>query len=402
MLELTYSYGNQNPGENSNGTQYSTGDHLGSPRVITNASATVVSRHDYMPFGEELGAGVGGRTTGMGFSNSADNNRKKFAGYERDNETGLDFAQARYNSSTLGRFTSPDPYGGSMSTGNPPSFNRYAYVGNNPVNAIDPTGLDGDGPGGSLPGAEGAMGRLTGTNGIGPTVGVDPTETFVLSGGNQPEIQAQQQGAAVVTSGLSVAEMYRQWASGTTPDGDPVPPWLSGPIPLAPGVTPVPTGIGVITSGQNTYNGDPVVSPLGETLLPGKNYGFAITIDYIVVDQGGNPMSGVDVGEKVSTSDRALQAMINAPGSNVTSNGRVSATDSDGAIPDRVGLVGPNQQAISATQQGPPILYSVDQRITVYMPNATGKAQGVLAMDNKIVVTNNSVNILFGPLRHFH
>jgi len=70
---------------NSNGTQYSTGDHLGSPRVITNSSTAVVSRHDYMPFGEELGATVGGRTTGMGYG-VADGLRQKFTSKERDNE----------------------------------------------------------------------------------------------------------------------------------------------------------------------------------------------------------------------------------------------------------------------------------------------------------------------------
>ena len=123
---------------NANGTQYATGDHLGSPRVVTNSSGAVMSRHDYQPFGTELGAGVGGRTTAMGFSGSGDNNRKKFTGYERDTETGLDFAQARYYSSTQGRFTSPDSLLGSI--GNPQSLNRYAYVGNNPLNFSDPTG----------------------------------------------------------------------------------------------------------------------------------------------------------------------------------------------------------------------------------------------------------------------
>jgi uncharacterized protein RhaS with RHS repeats len=39
---------------NANGTRYTTSDHLGSPRVVTNSSAAVVSRHDYKPFGEEL------------------------------------------------------------------------------------------------------------------------------------------------------------------------------------------------------------------------------------------------------------------------------------------------------------------------------------------------------------
>ena len=123
---------------NSNGTQYTTTDNLASPRVITNASGSVVSRHDYLPFGEELCAGMGGRTTGMGFCGGGDTNRKKFTGYERDTETGLDFAQARYFSSTEGRFTSADTLLGSLA--NPQSLNRYAYVVNNPLNSIDPTG----------------------------------------------------------------------------------------------------------------------------------------------------------------------------------------------------------------------------------------------------------------------
>src|SRR5262249_40332973 len=90
----------------SNGTRYTTPDHLGSPRVITNSSAGVVSRHDYMPFGEELGSGVGGRTTGMGFPGTSDGIRQKFTAHERDAETGLDFAKARSYSSLQGRFTS--------------------------------------------------------------------------------------------------------------------------------------------------------------------------------------------------------------------------------------------------------------------------------------------------------
>jgi hypothetical protein len=70
---------------NSNGTRYTTSDTLGSPRVVTNSSASVVSRHDFMPFGEELGGGTGGRTTGMGYS-VADGLRQKFTQKERDND----------------------------------------------------------------------------------------------------------------------------------------------------------------------------------------------------------------------------------------------------------------------------------------------------------------------------
>jgi uncharacterized protein RhaS with RHS repeats len=50
------------------GTQYVTADHLGSPRIITNTSGAVVSRHDYQPFGGELFAGMGGRTTQQAYS----------------------------------------------------------------------------------------------------------------------------------------------------------------------------------------------------------------------------------------------------------------------------------------------------------------------------------------------
>lgn len=64
-----------------------------------------------------------------------------FTGYERDDESELDFAKARYLSTHHGRFTSPDPLMASWKPSNPQTFNRYVYVGNNPLFWIDPTGL---------------------------------------------------------------------------------------------------------------------------------------------------------------------------------------------------------------------------------------------------------------------
>ncbi len=64
----------------------------------------------------------------------------KFTSYERDAESGNDYATFRYHVNRLGRFSSPDPIAGSL--GNPQSLNRYAYVGNDPTNLIDPLGLD--------------------------------------------------------------------------------------------------------------------------------------------------------------------------------------------------------------------------------------------------------------------
>jgi RHS repeat-associated protein len=67
--------------------------------------------------------------------------RKQFTGYERDNETNLDFAQARMYGNSLGRFTSPDPTLLSVNGFNPQSWNRYVYVMNNPYLYTDPLGL---------------------------------------------------------------------------------------------------------------------------------------------------------------------------------------------------------------------------------------------------------------------
>jgi len=66
---------------------------------------------------------------------------RKFTGQKRDNETGLDYFEARYFSAPLGRFTSPDPLLNSGRPNNPQTWNRYAYVLNNPLRFIDPTGL---------------------------------------------------------------------------------------------------------------------------------------------------------------------------------------------------------------------------------------------------------------------
>lgn len=116
---------------------YLTSDMLGSPRINTNPSGGVISRHDYQPFGEEISTP---QRTANGYG--SDEVRKKFTGYERDDETGLDFAQARYFSSGFGRFSSPDDFLNDTHVSDPQSWNLYVYVRNNPLRYIDPTGKD--------------------------------------------------------------------------------------------------------------------------------------------------------------------------------------------------------------------------------------------------------------------
>jgi RHS repeat-associated protein len=99
-----------------------------------------MTRHDYLPFGEELFAGTGGRTTGIGYAGS-DGVRQQFTSQERDPETALDYFHSRYYSATQGRFTSPDPENAGSQSTNPQSWNAYTYVLNNPQRYTDPFGL---------------------------------------------------------------------------------------------------------------------------------------------------------------------------------------------------------------------------------------------------------------------
>jgi RHS repeat-associated protein len=114
---------------------------LGTPRMVFDQSGALgtVKRHDYAPFGEELLNGA--RPTTVGYA-SGDTTRQKFSQKERDNETGLDYFNARYYGSTQGRFTSPDPLLSSGRSLQPQSWNRYTYVINRPLSLVDPNGLD--------------------------------------------------------------------------------------------------------------------------------------------------------------------------------------------------------------------------------------------------------------------
>lgn len=141
MGQMVAKYTDDNSPSPTTGTSYFTADHLGTPRVITNKDKVVLSRHDYMPFGEEIKAPRGDRSASQGYVEGGDGVRQKFTQYERDNESGLDYAQARYYSNAQGRFTSVDPVMPAGISVDPQSWNRYSYCINNPLRYVDPTGL---------------------------------------------------------------------------------------------------------------------------------------------------------------------------------------------------------------------------------------------------------------------
>jgi RHS repeat-associated protein len=142
-LAAEYSIGNEQPNPTPQ-TSYLTTDILGSPRIVTDQNGQVISRRDFLPYGEEINANESNRKQALGY-NYGDKTRQKYTGYEKDSETKLDFAQNRYYATKHGRFTSVDPVMASASIFDPQSFNRFVYVKNNPLNLTDSLGLWDDG-----------------------------------------------------------------------------------------------------------------------------------------------------------------------------------------------------------------------------------------------------------------
>ncbi|MGB7208092.1 MAG: RHS repeat-associated core domain-containing protein [Pyrinomonadaceae bacterium] len=127
--------------EGLGGVKYIQQDWQGSVRTVTNTNGFVVARTDHQAFGGEVGYGTGQRSIDQGY-NVGKVTRQGYGLTERDDATGLDHTWFRKNENSAGRWTSPDPYNGSMSLGDPQSFNRYGYVTNDPINFVDPSGLN--------------------------------------------------------------------------------------------------------------------------------------------------------------------------------------------------------------------------------------------------------------------
>jgi len=118
-------------------------DHLRSVRMVTNAAGRSTARHNYDPFGVA--------TTPMNqehaFFAESQIDAMRFAGHQRDfqgwinaeNRDYLDYMHARFYNPNWGRFLSIDP-GKDWDMHQPQSWNMYAYVRNNPINATDPDG----------------------------------------------------------------------------------------------------------------------------------------------------------------------------------------------------------------------------------------------------------------------
>lgn len=119
--------------ETSSGTRHFHLDHLGTPRLVTDANGHQVAYHVYYPFGAEATAF------------NQDIERMKFTGHERDLASpigpgdDLDYMHARHASPLTGRFLSTD-IADSAEEESPQSWNRYTYARNNPLRFVDLNG----------------------------------------------------------------------------------------------------------------------------------------------------------------------------------------------------------------------------------------------------------------------
>ena len=95
-------------------------------RLTTDGNGNLLTQQGAFPFGESW------------YSNQGSGDNWVFTSYDRDSESGLDYALARYYDSRTGTFCSADPLAGDPS--DPQSWNRYAYGRNDPIDVTDPSG----------------------------------------------------------------------------------------------------------------------------------------------------------------------------------------------------------------------------------------------------------------------
>ena len=100
---------------------YQLGDHLGNNNLVIDSAGSLINREEYTPFGE----------TSFG---SFARKRYRFSGKERDEETGLNYHNARYYAAWLGRWASCDP------TGKIDGLNLYRFSRCNPIRFVDLNG----------------------------------------------------------------------------------------------------------------------------------------------------------------------------------------------------------------------------------------------------------------------
>jgi RHS repeat-associated protein len=113
------------PGDASPAIQLHLSDHRGDGSFVLDETGALVNREEFTPYGETSFGSFGKK-------------RYRFAGKERDEESGLNYHGARYYAPWSCRWASADP------TGIAGGGNLYAYAAGNPIAFVDRRGTDSD------------------------------------------------------------------------------------------------------------------------------------------------------------------------------------------------------------------------------------------------------------------
>lgn len=123
-----YAYGFSRINQISDSESFYLYNRLGrSVSSVISGSGQILNDYEYDSFGN------------IKTANETVTNNFKYTGEQYDEETGLIYLRNRYYDPEVGRFMTKDPFPGFVDA--PQTVNPYPYVGNNPVNQVDPLGL---------------------------------------------------------------------------------------------------------------------------------------------------------------------------------------------------------------------------------------------------------------------
>jgi RHS repeat-associated protein len=133
--------------ESARETHYLHADHLGTLAAVTDSGGNVVQRFSYDPWGKDRNVDWSPSPKTAfpwkvdalpGLSTRPAATTRGFTDHEMLDDFGLVHMNGRLYDPHLGRFVSPDPFLDGLHATQ--AWDRYAYVGNNPLSYTDPSG----------------------------------------------------------------------------------------------------------------------------------------------------------------------------------------------------------------------------------------------------------------------
>jgi RHS repeat-associated protein len=184
------------------GTKFLHVDHLGSTETVTDEQGKPVERRSYDAFGTRRNPEWGEPPIAF-----ASKTQKGFTGHEDEDDIGLVNMRGRLMDLKLGRFTTTDPVIADIFDGQ--SFGAYAYVHNNPLSLVDPTGFVANEPTTTLPGTYCC---------------IEETATIVYPDGFEPEPPKVEDDFIITNHPANIGAYVAPVDVGTTgPGGDGLP-----------------------------------------------------------------------------------------------------------------------------------------------------------------------------------